>query len=162
MDVQVFRKGRFNGLKVIMPELPRRGSREAAGYDVFAFLPGMKELLIAPLETVLVPTGLYMAEESQSVILACSRSGLASKGVFLPNAPGIIDSDYRGEIKIPLIYIAPPNSPAFVIKDGDRVGQLLFLSPGKINMDVQFREVDHVDSLRQTDRGDGGFGSTGK
>lgn len=140
---------------------PTRGSKEAAGYDVYAYLPKERSVAIKPLTVEKIPTGLFLAEEALSVVLACSRSGLASKGVFLPNAPGIIDSDYRGEIMMLLTYIAPPDSPPFIITHGDRIGQLLFLSPGKVNMGVQFEEVDDLNVLRNTKRGADGFGSTG-
>lgn len=143
------------------PRLPRRGSVEAAGYDVCAFLPEHGSMTIAPLQTVMVPTGLFMSEEALSVVLVCSRSGLASEGVMVANGPGIIDSDYRGEIKILLTYIAPYTCPPFVIHHNDRIAQFLFLSPGKVNMDVTFTDVGQCE-LRGSTRGGDGFGSTGR
>jgi len=154
------------------PQFPVRGSEEAAGYDVFAFIPRERQIALMPLQTTIIPTGLYIAPEALSVVLACSRSGLASKGIHIINAPGIIDSDYRGELKMMLTYIAHPNTEPYIIKHGDRVGQLLFLSPGKVSMGVNFVEVldtgidpdksRFIPSLRPSERGSNGFGSTGR
>lgn len=160
---------------VYVPDVPTRGSKEAAGFDVKAFLPPIKHagyVDMLPGETVMIPTGLFVAPEELSVILVCSRSGLATKGVFVTNGPGVVDSDYRGEIKVILTYIAPFSvTTPFRINHGDKIAQLLFLSPAKVNIaDVTFTDVMAVHDdkgwavpqLRETDRGAGGFGSTGK
>lgn len=142
-------------------KVPTRGSVEAAGYDVRAFLPS-GEMSISPLQTVMVPTGLFVAIEPHGVILVCSRSGMATKGVMVANGPGIIDSDYRGEIKIILSYITKLDAPPYVIRHDDRIAQLLFLRAGEVSADVKFIPVQNPCLLRLTDRGDGGFGSTGR
>lgn len=140
---------------------PMRGTNESAGYDLRADLPD-GDLLLYPLQVVKVPTGVFIEQAPLGVCLACCRSGLAAKGVNIVNSPGIIDSDYRGELFTLLTYIALPGTQPFVIKDGDRIAQLLFLSPAKVDMNVNFMPVDDVKYLSSSDRGAGGFGSTGR
>lgn len=140
---------------------PTRGSDEAAGYDLRADLPD-GDLMLYPLQVVKVPTGVFIEQQPLGVCLACCRSGLASKGVHIVNAPGIIDSDYRGELFTLLTYIALPGAQPFPIKDGDRIAQLLFLQPGKVDMGVNFMPVDKLEYLTSTSRGGNGFGSTGR
>jgi dUTP pyrophosphatase len=159
MNVQLFRQTAELGFRG-EPNLPTLGSSEAAGYDVYAFLPLETQREIYPLSVEKIPTGLHIAEDPHAVVLACSRSGLASKGVQIINAPGVIDSDYRGELFMLLTYIASPNMPPFIIRHGDRIAQLLFLAPGIIQHPT-ITVVPSVMDLRQTNRGTGGFGSTG-
>lgn len=102
-------------------------------------------------ETALVPTGLSMAVPDGYELQIRSRSGLASKGIFVTNGPGTIDSDYRGEIKVILTNLS--GLPFFVPR-GMRVAQAVLAPVVRANLIV-------VDSLPVTDRGDGGFGSTG-
>jgi len=131
---------------------PVQGSALAAGYDVYACLPD-GPVTIEPRQIAKIPTGISVAPEDSEVALCLfPRSGLASKhGVTLINSIGLVDSDYRGEIKVPLI-----NHGQFpvTIKDGDRIAQLVVL--GIIR--AQFQEIAE---LPETDRGAGGFGSTG-
>lgn len=133
-------------------KLPTQGSAQAAGYDIYANLPE-EPVIINPGEVQLIPTGISTAPENADVALCLfPRSGLATKhGVTLVNSIGLVDSDYRGEIKVPLI-----NHGHFpvTIKDGDRVAQLVVLAITR----AQFEEVA---DLSDTDRGSGGFGSTG-
>jgi dUTP pyrophosphatase len=141
------------------PSLPSRGTSQAAGYDVQAFLPEQREMLIKPLHTVKVPTGLFFAIPTDSAMLICSRSGLASKGVMVANGPGILDSDYRGELLVLLTYVAAPDAPPFVIKHGDRIAQLLFTDPVYPEFDAVALQSDlPVPDSNRT----GGFGSTGQ
>lgn len=152
MNVMLYRR---NGATI-----PKRGSDEAAGYDLTADIE--KDLLLYPLQVVKVPTGVFIAQEPGSVCFACCRSGLAAKGVNIVNSPGVIDSDYRGELFTLLTYIALPGTQPFVIKPGDRIAQLLFVKPGIISMDVNFVEVDSLEALPKSGRGANGFGSTGR
>ena len=131
--------------------LPTYGSAQAAGADLYACLEG--ELDIAPGCTAFVPTGLSMALPEGTVGLIYARSGLACKlGLAPANKVGVIDSDYRGEFIVALHNHGDQHRQ---IRHGDRIAQLVIapvFTPG-------FTEVA---SLDETDRGTGGFGSTGK
>lgn len=142
------------------PHLPERKTTEAYCYDICAFLPPtQQELALPPLTTVRVPTGLVLALPEHWAVLVCSRSGLAAQGVQVINAPGVIDADYRDEVSVLLSYIAPPDSPPFIITHGMRIAQLLFLPPTPYlaMLDVPTREALPVRETTRT----GGFGSTG-
>jgi len=131
-------------------ELPSYESSGAAGMDIRAFID--REITIAPLERARVPTGLFMELPSGYEAQIRPRSGLASRsGVTVGNAPGTIDSDYRGEVEVLLINFG--NEP-FTVKNGDRIAQMV-ISP------VIRALVSEVDILSETERGTGGFGSTG-
>ncbi len=140
--------------------IPKRGSEESAGYDLTADIT--TDFLLYPLQVAKIPTGVFIAQPPGSACLACCRSGLAAKGVNIVNSPGIIDSDYRGELFTLLTYIALPGSQPFVIKPGDRIAQLVFLPRGIVDTDVRFIEVAQQAMLGATYRGEGGFGSTGR
>jgi len=150
------------------PGLPQRGTTHAAAYDVQAFLPDplANQMSIEPLTTVKVPTGLHFALPPNAAMLICSRSGLASKGLMVANGPGILDSDYRGELLVLLTYVAHPNDPPYVIKHGDRIAQLMFLPPDSVlyptfaSRSLQ-SELPPSNSTR-IDGTAGGFGSTGR
>lgn len=132
--------------------LPTQGSPQAAGYDLYADLPS-GPITIEPGSIQKISTGIAAAPEDTEVALCLfPRSGLASKhGVTLINSIGLVDSDYRGEICVPLV-----NHGQFpvTIKDKDRVAQLVVLG-------ITRAEFEQVDDLPNTDRGTGGFGSTG-
>lgn len=131
-------------------DLPRYESHLASGFDVRAQLTEV--LTVKPGERFLVPTGLAFAIPEGFEIQARPRSGLAiKKGISLVNSPGTIDADYRGEVKIILINHGQEN---FEIKDQDRIAQLV-LTP------VVQADFDLVTELSGTQRGTGGFGSTG-
>lgn len=131
--------------------LPRRATPESAGLDLCACLE--QELTIHPFELVRVPTGLAIQLEPGTVGLVYARSGLASKfGVTLSNCVGVIDSDYRGEISVGLCNFS---SEPYTIQPGERIAQLV-LHP------VLLLPVEEADSLDETARGAGGFGSTGR
>jgi len=137
--------------------LPRRGTEQSIGLDLHAYLISetgrASTLILAPYSTRLISTGLIMKPPSGHSILVCSRSGLALRSIFVTNAPGVIDPDYRGEIKV-LLYNGSPVSQ--YIKHEDRVAQILIL-PTPI---MPFEEVTTMDL--NTPRGDAGFGSTGQ
>ncbi len=130
--------------------LPKYATEGAAGMDLYAAVP--EPLEMHPGDIVLVPTGIAIALPPGYEAQVRSRSGLALRyGVFALNAPGTVDSDYRGEIKVILAHIG---KVPLVIKYGDRIAQLVVSRYEK----VQWEEVTH---LPQTARGEGGFGSTG-
>lgn len=131
-------------------ELPAYATDGAAGLDVHANLD--EPVTLAPLERALIPTGLYMSIPRGFECQVRPRSGLAAKhGITVANAPGTIDSDYRGEVKVILVNLS---AVPFVINDGERIAQLLFARHERV-------EWNEVDSLDETERGDGGFGHTG-
>jgi len=130
--------------------LPRYASHGASGMDVFAAAEG--PLSVGPGETVLVPTGLFVAIPEGFEIQVRPRSGLAARnGITVTNSPGTIDSDYRGEVKIILTNLG---REPFVIKRGDRIAQLVVAESIRA-------EWEEVNSLDDTVRGAGGFGHTG-
>ena len=131
-------------------ELPSYSTNGSAGMDVRANLDESVEL--GPLQRVLIPTGLYMSIPRGYECQVRPRSGLASKhGITVANAPGTIDSDYRGEVKVILVNVS---SQPFVVNDGERIAQLVFAKHEQV-------EWDKVESLDETERGSGGFGHTG-
>ncbi|MBP3562501.1 MAG: dUTP diphosphatase [Treponema sp.] len=131
----------------IIPEYKTSG---AAGADVCAFLS--EPVVIKSGEFAMIPTGLSFAIPEGYEIQVRPRSGLAAKnGVTVLNTPGTIDSDYRGEVKVILIN---HGKDAFTVNNGDRIAQLI-VAP--VTQGV-FEKTDELDS---TERGEGGFGSTG-
>jgi dUTP pyrophosphatase len=132
--------------------LPAYESAHAAGMDLRAAVPADAPLTLRPGDRHAVPTGLAMAIPPGFEGQVRPRSGLALRdGVTCLNSPGTIDADYRGEVKVILINHGPE---AFVVRRGDRIAQLL-ISPV---VQASWREVE---SLDETQRGAGGFGSTG-
>jgi dUTP pyrophosphatase len=133
--------------------LPVYQSAHAAGLDLLAAVPENAPLVLAPGKHAMVPTGLAIALPQGFEAQVRPRSGLAAKhGVTVLNAPGTIDADYRGEISVILInHGAEP----FAIRRGERIAQMV-VAPV-----VQAR-LNPVDSLPDTGRGSGGFGSTGR
>lgn len=122
----------------------------SAGMDVWANIE--EPITLAPLQRVLVPTGLYIALPEGYECQARPRSGLAVKhGITVLNSPGTIDADYRGELKTLLVNLS--DTP-FVIEPGERIAQLVVAK----HEHVEWEEVEVLD---ETERGEGGFGSTG-
>lgn len=133
-------------------DLPRYETALAAGCDVRAALAPNEALTLSPGERFMVPTGLAIALPPGWEAQMRPRSGLAAKhGIACVNSPGTIDADYRGELKVILINHGQAD---FVIRRGDRIGQIVFAP-------VTQATFEEVDSLDETDRGTGGFGSTG-
>lgn len=131
--------------------LPQYATAGSSGMDIRAFLPA--PLMIKPMERVLVPTGLFIELPENHEVQIRPRSGLAIKqGITCLNTPGTIDADYRGEIKIILINLSTDNQ---VINSGDRIAQMVIQKVEKI-------EWINTVELEETERGAGGFGSTGK
>ena len=142
--VQILRLAHHDGLP-----LPARQTAGSAGYDVCSAEP---DFTIQPAERRLVRTGLALAIPDGYEAQVRPRSGLAIKhGLTLPNAPATIDSDYRGELMIPMINLG--REPVAVAR-GTRIAQLIFQR-------VEAVELRVVDQLPVSDRGAGGFGSTG-
>jgi len=130
--------------------LPRRATPGSAGYDLCAAVDAA--LLLAPGERALVPTGFAIAVPEGYEAQVRPRSGLALRhGIVLPNAPGTIDSDYRGEVKVILQNLG--DAP-FTIRRGDRIAQLVIAA-------VARAEWDERSELDDTTRGEGGFGHSG-
>ena len=131
----------------VFPQYKTKGS---AGADICAFLE--ESITLKPMERALIPTGLFFEIPEGFEIQVRARSGLAIKnGIACVNSPGTIDSDYRGEIKVILINLG---SEDFVINNGDRIAQLV-VSPVTIGNFLK------TDFLEASERGEGGFGSTG-
>ena len=132
-------------------EIPSYKTEGASGVDLMAFID--KPIKLEPKSSCLVPTGLSVAFSKDCEIQIRPRSGLAAKNnISVLNTPGTIDSDYRGEIKIILFN---HSNKDFIINNKDRVAQMI-LTP------VQKMDLEEVDNLPDTLRGEGGFGSTGK
>lgn len=130
--------------------LPAYATEGASGLDLRAYI--QENIILAPLQRALVPTGLYIALPEGLEAQIRPRSGLALKhGLTVLNTPGTIDSDYRGEIKVLLINLS---DQTFVIQDGERIAQMVIASYEKIDW-LQ------VTTLSSTTRGTGGYGSTG-
>lgn len=131
--------------------LPAPASVGSAGLDLRAAIAA--ELNLAPGGRVIVPTGFAVAVPHGHEGQVRPRSGLAARhGVTVVNAPGTIDSDYRGEILVALVHLG---DEAMVLHRGDRIAQLV-VAP------VAMVEVEETTELDETDRGEGGFGSTGR
>ena len=131
--------------------LPQYMSDRAAGMDLFAAVDA--DLTIQPQEAALVPTGLAVAIPAGYEGQIRARSGLAIKhGLAVINAPGTIDSDYRGEIKVALINLG---KKPFAIHRGDRIGQMIISRVYRAQWDLR-KDLD------ETDRNEGGFGHTGR
>ena len=132
--------------------LPRRGSAQAAGYDLFACLPE-GEITLQPGETRRIPLGLALALPEGYFGAVFARSGLATRQGLRPaNCVGVVDSDYRGENMVPLHN---DSREPQTIRHGDRVAQMVVLP----YLAVDFTEAEELD---ETERGEGGFGSTGR
>ena len=132
-------------------QLPAYKTSGASGMDLMAFID--KPIKIAPNSSSLIPTGLSIAFSEDYEVQIRPRSGLAAKNnITVLNTPGTIDSDYRGEIKIILFN---HGNKEFIINNKDRIAQMILSPVNKIN-------IEEVDILPETVRGEGGFGSTGK
>jgi len=130
--------------------LPSYETVHAAGMDLRAFIN--ESINIKPLERAIVPTGLFIELPAGIEAQVRPRSGLAAKkGITVLNSPGTIDADYRGEIKVILVNLS---NEEFIINDGERIAQLVIARHEKI-------EWIPTVSLQESERGAGGFGSTG-
>lgn len=132
--------------------IPTAATKQSAGLDLRACIA--EPTVINPGEIVSFPTGLAVCPESEDVVmLIFMRSGLGSKfGLTLPNAVGVIDSDYRGEISVPIIN---HGKEPYTMMPNERMAQI-------VTLPVIFPEVEEADQLPETERGTQGFGSTGR
>jgi len=131
-------------------DIPNYETEASAGMDLRANLSEPREL--KPLERTIVGTGLFIELPLGYEAQVRPRSGLAAKkGITVLNAPGTIDADYRGEIGVILVNLS---NDAFTIKNGERIAQLVIAKHERAEWDV-------VEALSETERGSGGFGSTG-
>ncbi len=130
--------------------LPKYATEGSAGLDVRAFLE--EPIVLKPLERRIISTGLYLEIPKGYEIQVRARSGMSIKhGITLINAVGTIDSDYRGELGIPLINLSNED---YEIKSGDKVAQIILAKYEHLKFSLE-------ESLEETDRNDGGFGHTG-
>ena len=130
--------------------LPSRATSGSSGYDLHAAVE--RDVVIASGDRVLIPTGFAIAVPRGYEAQVRPRSGLAYQhGIVLPNAPGTIDADYRGEL---MVIVMNAGEKAFTVRRGDRIAQLV-IAP------VVSAEWDEVPALAATERGAGGFGHTG-
>ena len=139
-------------IKKLHPDaiIPKYMTLGAAAMDVSACLE--VPVTLAPGERRLIPTGFAVQTEAGFAAILCARSGISFKnGISLANGIGVIDSDYTGEVKISLIN---NSDTPFTVENGMRIAQMMIIP-------VACAEVQEVDELCKTERGDGGFGSTG-
>lgn len=130
--------------------LPRYETEFSAGLDLRANLE--ESILLKPLERRLIPTGLFIALQAGTEAQIRPRSGLAyKKGITVLNSPGTIDADYRGEIKVLLVNLS---SEDFAVEDGERIAQMVVARHERIDW-------NETTELEESQRGMGGFGSTG-
>jgi dUTP pyrophosphatase len=131
--------------------LPQYETAHAAGMDMRAFTS--EEIVIKPLQRILVPTGLHIELPVGYEAQIRPRSGLAYKhGISIVNSPGTIDADYRGEIKVLLVNLSDTD---FVVNNGDRIAQMVIAKHETVSW-------ENVEELTDTARGEGGYGHTGK
>jgi dUTP pyrophosphatase len=131
--------------------LPAYETNLSAGMDLRANLS--EPIILQPMQRALIPTGLYIELPSGTEAQIRPRSGLAFKnGITVLNSPGTIDADYRGEIKVLLINLS---QEPFEIKDSERIAQMVVSKHETVEWQL-------VETLNQTQRGEGGFGHTGK
>ncbi|MDO4393344.1 MAG: dUTP diphosphatase [Bacillota bacterium] len=137
-------------IKTLSGILPQYETAGAAGMDIRAYID--EPMTIAPGHRALVPTGMFMEIPEGFEVQIRARSGLAiKKGIGLVNGIGTIDSDYRGEVKVPLINWGEEE---FIIENGDRIAQMVVAQYVKA-------EIQAAEELSETERGQGGFGHTG-
>lgn len=143
MKVKIVNKSAF--------DTPFYATERSAGMDIKANIE--EPIVLRPLQRAMVPTGLYIALPEGTEAQIRPRSGLAAKhGITVLNTPGTIDADYRGEIKVILVNLSNDD---FTINPGERIAQMVVARYEKV-------EWDSVEVLDETERGTGGFGSTGR
>lgn len=135
-------------------ENPKYATSGSAGFDIKANIE--TPIVIGPLERTLVPTGLFFELPEGYEAQIRPRSGLAFKhGITVLNSPGTLDSDYRGECKVLLINLS---NDTFKIAPGERIAQIIIAK----HESAEFESVSSLEELTDTNRGAGGFGSTGR
>ena len=143
MEVKIVNKSAY--------PLPKYATEHSAGMDLRADIK--ESITLEPLKRAMVPTGIYIELPEGFEAQIRPRSGLAAKhGISLVNTPGTIDADYRGEIKVIMVNLS--DTP-FVLNPGERIAQMVIARYERIKWNL-------VDELTESERGEGGFGSTGK
>ena len=143
MKVKVINHSRF--------DLPRYATPQSAGMDVRANID--EAVVLRPLERAMIPTGLYIELPAGYEMQIRPRSGLAAKhGITVLNSPGTIDADYRGEIRVILVNLS---NEEFRIEAGERIAQMVVARHEQVEWELS-------EELAESERGAGGFGSTGK
>ena len=143
MKVKVINHSRF--------DLPRYATPQSAGMDVRANID--EAVVLRPLERAMIPTGLYIELPAGYEMQIRPRSGLAAKhGITVLNSPGTIDADYRGEIRVILVNLS---NEEFRIEAGERIAQMVVARHEQVEWEL-------TEELGESERGAGGFGSTGK
>ena len=143
MKVQIINKSAYPA--------PAYATEKSAGMDLKANIT--EPIVLRPLERAMIPTGLHIALPDGMEAQVRPRSGLAAKfGISVLNTPGTIDADYRGEIKVILVNLS---NNEFTVNPGERIAQMVVARYEKV-------EWEEVDALDETERGQGGFGSTGR
>ena len=133
-------------------KLPVRQTAGSVGYDISACLSGENEIVIVPGETFKVGSGIAIALSPGYAAFIYARSGLAvNHGIIPANCVGVIDSDYRGEV---IVGLKNTSTESFTVKNGDRIAQMVITK-------CELPEIILSETLDETKRGDGGFGSTG-
>lgn len=146
MEVKILNKSPF--------DLPQYATTHSAGMDLKANI--YESITLEPLKRLLVPTGLHIELPEGYEAQIRPRSGLAAKhGISIVNSPGTIDADYRGEIKIILVNLS---DQPFVLVPGERIAQMVVAKFER----VEWLQVEELTELGESERGEGGFGSTGK
>ena len=131
--------------------LPEYATAYSAGMDLRAHLE--QPVVLKPLQRAMIPTGIYIQLPEGYEAQIRPRSGLAAKhGIGIVNSPGTIDADYRGEIRVILVNLSNED---FTINDGERICQMVVAQHARV-------EWESVNELNETERGEGGFGHTGK
>lgn len=142
MNVQIINKSKH--------QIPAYETEQSAGMDLRANLN--ESITLKPLERAIIKTGLFIALPAGFEAQVRPRSGLAAKkGITVLNSPGTVDADYRGEIGVILVNLSKED---FIVNDGERIAQLVIAKHERISW-------QEVEVLNETDRGAGGFGSTG-
>lgn len=140
MKIKLLRKGAV---------LPKRATEGSAGYDLYACIEN--DITIKPHEIKIIPTGISVMAEKDTAVMIYARSGLSTKyGIALANGVGVVDSDYRGEVGVALIN---NGNADFTVENGMRIAQMV-ITP------ILTPDLIVSDELSETERGDGGFGST--
>lgn len=142
MDVKIVNKSNY--------QLPSYATAKSAGMDLKANID--EPIILNPMDRYLFPTGIYIQLPDGYEAQIRPRSGLAAKyGITVTNAPGTVDADYTGEVKVSLINLS---NDAFVVQPGERIAQMVVAKYEKVSW-------NEVETLDETERGSGGFGSTG-
>ncbi len=129
--------------------VPKRATEGSAGYDLYACLEN--DVTIAPREIKIIPTGISVMAEKDTAVMIYARSGFSTKyGISLANGVGVVDSDYRGEVGVALINNGAED---FTVENGMRIAQMV-ITP------ILTPDLIVSDELSETERGEGGFGST--